>query len=96
MGVRLACQMEDAEGVHIVDTCFSGSLRAEITHLARTLCAAPCQSAFCIYTKINTRVGYFPDSARLCHVADVHVANIILVIRRGEKNKPPQHCKLLL
>lgn len=64
---------EDADGVHIVDACFSGSLRAEITHLARALCAAPCQSPFCIYTKINTRVGYFPDSARLCHVADVRV-----------------------
>lgn len=56
--------MEDAAGVHIVDVCFEEQ-SAEIMQLACTLCASRCQSAFFIYTKINTRIGYFPDFSSL-------------------------------
>lgn len=58
-GIWLAGQTEDADGVHIVDACFEG-LSAEIMQLARTLCATRRQSAFSIYTKINTRIWLFP------------------------------------
>lgn len=76
--------MEDAAGVHIVDVCFE-ELSAEIMQLACTLCANPCQSAFSIYTKINTRIGYFPDFSSLGQLCMLQT-----------KNKLPWHCKLLL
>lgn len=57
------------------------------------------QSALCIYTKINTMVGYLPDFASQGHITDVHIANIILVIWRGKNinclSIVSCYCKLL-
>lgn len=73
--------MEDADGGHIVDTCFE-ELSAEITHVARALYATQRQSAFSIYTKINTRVGFFLDFSSL---GQLYMLQTSFLSSKGEK-----------
>lgn len=87
--------MEDADGGHIVDTCFE-ELSAEITHLARALYATQRQSAFSIYTKINTRVGFFLDFSSL---GQLYMLQTSFLSSKGEKinclSNVSCYCKLL-